>query len=321
MFPGLGDNEFLAPIVLSTEVSPSYLETARLSGGFLDDLVALGYGGIAAFRNSHLGGRVPFESVLNNSTAVLRALASGYGPLTFQWRKDGVPLADGGPISGRQTATLTIDPVAFADAGSYDVVVTDSCGSRTSNAADTLRRVRRCARRPLPSTTTSSRSRRPASPAGCGGGNYCPTSPVRRDQMAVFLLKAKHGADYTPPACTGVFRRRALPVGLSPTGSSSSRPRASREAAAADNYCPDASVTRAQMAVFLLKTQRGLRLHAARGHGNLRRRAGRTLRRRLHRGPLHPRHHRRLLVHPAALLPRATPCCGSRWRRFWSGRS
>ena len=40
---------------------------------------------------------------------------------------------------------------------------------------------------------------------GCGGGNYCPTIPVRRDQMAVFLLKAEHGSAYVPPPCTGVF--------------------------------------------------------------------------------------------------------------------
>jgi hypothetical protein len=26
--------------------------------------------------------------------------------------------------------------------------------------------------------------------AGCGGGNYCPASPNRRGQMAVFLVKA-----------------------------------------------------------------------------------------------------------------------------------
>ncbi|MFZ5785391.1 MAG: S-layer homology domain-containing protein, partial [Acidobacteriota bacterium] len=26
--------------------------------------------------------------------------------------------------------------------------------------------------------------------SGCGGGNYCPTSPLGRDQMAVFLTKA-----------------------------------------------------------------------------------------------------------------------------------
>ena len=37
---------------------------------------------------------------------------------------------------------------------------------------------------------------------GCGGGNYCPTDPVRRDQMAVFLLKTEHGPTYVPPACT-----------------------------------------------------------------------------------------------------------------------
>ncbi len=40
---------------------------------------------------------------------------------------------------------------------------------------------------------------------GCGSGNFCPTNPVRRDQMAPFLLKAKHGSSYVPPACTGIF--------------------------------------------------------------------------------------------------------------------
>src|SRR5262249_33506604 len=40
---------------------------------------------------------------------------------------------------------------------------------------------------------------------GCGGGNYCPASPVRRDQMAAFLLKPLKGAAYVPAACNGVF--------------------------------------------------------------------------------------------------------------------
>ncbi len=40
---------------------------------------------------------------------------------------------------------------------------------------------------------------------GCGGGNYCPQNPVRRDQMAVFLLKAKYGSTYVPPMCAGTF--------------------------------------------------------------------------------------------------------------------
>jgi hypothetical protein len=38
---------------------------------------------------------------------------------------------------------------------------------------------------------------------GCGGGNYCPTAPVLRSQMAVFIIKAEHGSSYVPPAPTG----------------------------------------------------------------------------------------------------------------------
>ncbi len=35
--------------------------------------------------------------------------------------------------------------------------------------------------------------------AGCGGGNYCPGTPVTRDQMAVFVEKAMHGtANWSP---------------------------------------------------------------------------------------------------------------------------
>ena len=40
--------------------------------------------------------------------------------------------------------------------------------------------------------------------AGCGGGNYCRNSAVRRDRMAVFLLKGVHGPSYVPPACSYV---------------------------------------------------------------------------------------------------------------------
>ena len=40
---------------------------------------------------------------------------------------------------------------------------------------------------------------------GCGGGNYCPSATVTRQQMAVFLLKGKYGSNFTPPPCTGAF--------------------------------------------------------------------------------------------------------------------
>ena len=40
---------------------------------------------------------------------------------------------------------------------------------------------------------------------------YCPNNFVRRDQMAVFLLKTIHGPTYTPPACVGDFEDVACP--------------------------------------------------------------------------------------------------------------
>src|SRR5689334_12541169 len=39
--------------------------------------------------------------------------------------------------------------------------------------------------------------------AGCTGGNYCPDNPITRSQMAVFLLRAKHGGSYVPPPASG----------------------------------------------------------------------------------------------------------------------
>jgi hypothetical protein len=55
--------------------------------------------------------------------------ATGSGPLAYQWRRAGVNISDGTSYSGTQTAQLTITPHTIALAGSYDVVVTDSCGA------------------------------------------------------------------------------------------------------------------------------------------------------------------------------------------------
>lgn len=56
--------------------------------------------------------------------------------LTYQWRRNGMALIDGGNVSGASTDTLTIDPVGHDDVGSYDVVVSGLCPpSDTSEAA------------------------------------------------------------------------------------------------------------------------------------------------------------------------------------------
>ena len=96
--------------------------------------------------------------------------------------------------------------------------------------------------------------------AGCGAGLYCRDAAVSRAQMAVFLLKAKRGADHEPPPCTGtVFDDVPCAggpfdpwieelAGLAITGGCQSSP---------PLYCPGDAVTREQMAVFLLKTKYG----------------------------------------------------------------
>jgi len=93
--------------------------------------------------------------------------------------------------------------------------------------------------------------------AGCGGGNYCPTAPVTRAQMAVFLERGMNGSGYSPPAATGnVF----LDVGAQDFAASFIEQLANDGITAGcgnNNYCPDAEVTRDQMAIFLLRAKYG----------------------------------------------------------------
>lgn len=55
--------------------------------------------------------------------------------LHYQWRKDGLPISDAGSISGTATNVLVITGVTAADAGAYDLVVTNSAGAVTSHLA------------------------------------------------------------------------------------------------------------------------------------------------------------------------------------------
>jgi len=88
---------------------------------------------------------------------------------------------------------------------------------------------------------------------GCGGGNYCPQSPVRRDQMAVFLLKAEHGSSYVPPACVGTFPDVACPSTFADWIEQLAAEQITG-GCGGGNYCPLANNTRGQMAVFITKT-------------------------------------------------------------------
>jgi hypothetical protein len=89
--------------------------------------------------------------------------------------------------------------------------------------------------------------------SSCGGGNYCPTDPVTRGQMAAFIIKALGELDPPVPAMQRFedvppsnpfydFIDRMAVLGIT-SGCSTIPPR----------YCPADPVTRGQMAVFLVK--------------------------------------------------------------------
>jgi hypothetical protein len=90
---------------------------------------------------------------------------------------------------------------------------------------------------------------------GCGDGSYCPGLPVTRSQMAVFLLRSKHGPTYSPPLISGntsfndvstnywaaAWIKQLVIEGIT-------------AGCGSGNYCPEGVVSRAQMAIFLVRT-------------------------------------------------------------------
>ena len=137
VFLGIGNGKFRSPTTTSTDRYPQSLAVADFAlNGFPDVAAATtGDGTFTLLRNSHLGvAPLPPSGACLDAPLVLHAFAGGYGPVAYQWRKDGIDLSDGGTVSGANAAILTIDPAGAGDSGSYDVVVTDLCTTATSNA-------------------------------------------------------------------------------------------------------------------------------------------------------------------------------------------
>jgi hypothetical protein len=88
---------------------------------------------------------------------------------------------------------------------------------------------------------------------GCGSGNYCPGAPVTRAQMAVLLLKALLGPAYAPPVVAQIFPD-VPPGSFAFDWINDLFNRGVTGGCGGGNYCPGNPVTRAQMAVLLLKT-------------------------------------------------------------------
>ena len=99
--------------------------------------------------------------------------------------------------------------------------------------------------------------------AGVTGGclvspmRYCPATAVTRDQMAVLLLRAKHGSAYTPPAATGTMFADVPENYWAAAWIEQLANEGITTGCGGGNFCPEASVTRDQMAIFLLRSEHG----------------------------------------------------------------
>ncbi|MET0619946.1 MAG: choice-of-anchor tandem repeat GloVer-containing protein [Thermoanaerobaculia bacterium] len=92
---------------------------------------------------------------------------------------------------------------------------------------------------------------------GCGNGLYCVDLPVTRAQMAVFLAKAMLGSGYVPPTPNGAVFADVPADAFAAAFIEDLFVRGITVGCGGGNYCPDAPVTRASMAPFLLKARFG----------------------------------------------------------------
>jgi hypothetical protein len=304
----------------------------------------MGSPGIAVLRNSHVTVSKPPDAVACEGSALHLAVhAAGRGTLAYQWRKDTVPLSDAGDFTGSSTSTLTIDPASTGDTGSYDVVVTDACGTATSLAANVqVGAIPVAPAITAPASVAANTSGFDASvppaaghtfqwslsegsidggqgtdsisftsgapgtlltinvvdtsalgcasatgsavvpvefadvapdnpfradidlilknriTAGCDlAGDFCPDDPTTRAQMAVFLLKAEHGADYVPPAATGTVFGDVPADAFAAAFIEQLFNEGITAGCGSGDFCPNRSVSRAEMAVFLLRAEHG----------------------------------------------------------------
>jgi len=90
--------------------------------------------------------------------------------------------------------------------------------------------------------------------AGCGNGDYCPDTPASRAEMAVFLLKTLLGSGYSPPPASGSVFGDVPANAFAAAWIEDLAARGITAGCGNGNYCPDASVRRGEMAVFLVST-------------------------------------------------------------------
>jgi hypothetical protein len=107
---------------------------------------------------------------------------------------------------------------------------------------------------------------------GCAAGPalFCPNPMVTRAEMAVFIERAKRGSNFAYPATGTVFADvPATHWAVGPIEQLRTDGITGGCAASPLRYCPDRTITRAEMAIFLLKGRYGGTFNPGTGTGTV----------------------------------------------------
>jgi hypothetical protein len=99
------------------------------TAGMFNDTWLLSVGGGPTFTSP------PASQSATPGQAVEFSAAANGSPTSWRWRRNGEPITDDQRISGAATPTLTITDVLETDAGAYDLLATNGCGTTASPAA------------------------------------------------------------------------------------------------------------------------------------------------------------------------------------------
>ncbi|WP_445454483.1 T9SS type A sorting domain-containing protein [Flavobacterium sp. 25HG05S-40] len=152
----LSDATIANPIATAVNSTTAYSVTASVGGC---TTVTAGNATVTTTSGAIILTDPANTTICATETASLSVVANGPS-LTYQWRKGGIDIPVGLNASAG-TNTLLLANVSAADAGTYDVIVTSTCGSPVTSLAATL------TINPLPAAVLVS-----------GGGTFCSSATI-----------------------------------------------------------------------------------------------------------------------------------------------
>ena len=162
------------------------------------------------------------QIVFSGCSATFSVIAEGTEPLVYQWSRNGVNVANS------NSSTLTINNITAAQTGNYSVVITNLCGTVTSNTASLS-----ITSLPTASITygatqfcSSITNPRPVTRTGAAGGIYfsvpagldidSTTGDIIPANSTPGIYSVKYAA-VSPSGCTTIIASRTITILQSPT--------------------------------------------------------------------------------------------------------